>query len=78
MVNRILDSKHDILDTARAITNLTSARTTASPQREGQTSQTGKGGAHDQGPLNHHHQTTRKPHHDQQIAPQHGQPDHNL
>ena len=72
IVNRILDSTDDLLDTARAITNLTSARTTASTQRKRQTSQTGKGGAHDQDPLNHHHQATRKPHHDQQIAPQHG------
>ena len=70
IANRILDSTHDILDTARAITNLAPAQTTASPQRERQTSQTGKGGAHDQDSLRHHHQTTRKPHYDQQISPQ--------
>ena len=34
IVNRILESTHDILDTARAITNLAPAQTTASPQRE--------------------------------------------
>ena len=69
IVNRILEMTHDILDTARAITNLAPARTTASPQRERQTSQTGKGGGHDQDPLHHHHQTTREPHHDQRMNP---------
>ena len=77
IVNQILESTPDILDTARAITNIALAQTTASPQCERQTSQTGKGGAHDQDPLNHH-QITCKPHHDQQIAPQHGQHDLNL
>ena len=46
IVNRILDSTHDIFASARAITNLASARTTTSPQREQHTSQTSKGGAH--------------------------------
>ena len=76
-VNEILQMTHGILQTPRVIPNLAPARTTASPQRERQTSQTGKGGAHDQDPLHHHHQT-RETYHDQRIAPQHGGHDHNL
>ena len=74
-VNRILQMTHGILRTPRVIPNLASARTTASPQRERQTSQTGKGGAHDQDPLHDHHQTREN---DQRIAPQHGGHDRNL
>ena len=78
IVNQILDSTHDILAPARAMTNLASGQTTTSPQRERHTSQTGKGGAHNQDPLHHHHQTTHDPHHKQRIAPQHSQHDRNL
>ena len=76
-VNRILQMTHDILKTTRVITNLAPAQTTASHQRERQTSQTGKGGAHDQDPLHHNHQTCET-HYDQRIAPQHGVHNRNL
>ena len=67
---QILDHIHDILATAGVTTNLVTTRTTTVSHRERQTSQTGKGGAHDQNPPHHHQRNTRDPQKNQRVAPQ--------